>query len=207
MPNKKVLVCGSRSWTDYRIINNIIRKLPANTTIIEGGAIGADSIAGNSARLNGFKVITIPADWDTHGRSAGIIRNIKMLEMKPSEVIAFIADRTSSPGTQHTIREAKKRNIPVRIIHANEPVQLEHSEIWLDAHPSTRCVSQPCALHNRTDHSMRKFPQLWRGDRKIIERICPCGVGHPDPDDPTTDRVHGCCGIADHCVPTAKEEQ
>ena len=46
-----------------------------------------------------------------------------------------------------------------------------------------------------TNHSMRGFPQLWREDRRIMERICPHGVGHPDPDDVLNqDRVHGCDG-------------
>jgi hypothetical protein len=31
---------------------------------------------------------------------------------------------------------------------------------------------------------MRKFPQNWRADRFLMERICPHGIGHPDPDDP-----------------------
>ena len=32
-------------------------------------------------------------------------------------------------------------------------------------------------------------------DRRIMERICPHGVGHPDPDDVLNqDRVHGCDG-------------
>lgn len=30
---------------------------------------------------------------------------------------------------------------------------------------------------------MRDFPQNFRPDRGIMERVCPHGVGHPDPDD------------------------
>jgi hypothetical protein len=51
-----------------------------------------------------------------------------------------------------------------------------------------------CPLHRRTDHHMRAWPQHWRDDRGIMERTCPHGIGHPDPDDPTTDTVHGCDG-------------
>jgi hypothetical protein len=54
---------------------------------------------------------------------------------------------------------------------------------------------------------MRAFPQHWRTDRKIIERICPHGVGHPDPDDPKMmevyEAIHGCDGC---CQPKKGEE-
>lgn len=54
-----------------------------------------------------------------------------------------------------------------------------------------------CPIHNPSDHTMRAFPTHWRGDRGIMERICPHGVGHPDPDDVNVrngDGVHGCDG-------------
>ena len=42
---------------------------------------------------------------------------------------------------------------------------------------------------------MRDWPQHFRDDRGIMERICPHGVGHPDPDDYLAgDGMHGCDG-------------
>lgn len=48
---------------------------------------------------------------------------------------------------------------------------------------------------------MRDFPTHFREDRQIMERICPHGIGHPDPDDAAfrasrgdDDTVHGCDG-------------
>lgn len=73
-------------------------------------------------------------------------------------------------------------------------IQLEHSNMWLTCHLDTQCKGEYCTMHNRSDHSMRDFPQHWRGDRGIMERICTHGVGHVDPDDITTDRTHGCDG-------------
>lgn len=77
--------------------------------------------------------------------------------------------------------------------------ELEHSEIWLhQVHSADSCAGGPCAIHNRTDHAMRRYPQHWREDLHIIERICRHGVGHPDPDMPyppgSPERVHGCDG-------------
>lgn len=57
-----------------------------------------------------------------------------------------------------------------------------------------------CCIHNPSDHHMVTWPQNWRGDRGVMERFCPHGNGHPDPDDlavKTTKwaSLHGCeCG-------------
>lgn len=80
-----------------------------------------------------------------------------------------------------------------------EEVLLENSEVRLRVHDSASCRAVVCAIHNRTGHTMRAWPQHWRGDRRIMERICKCGVGHPDPDDPrirngADSGDHGCCG-------------
>jgi hypothetical protein len=75
---------------------------------------------------------------------------------------------------------------------------LEGGETVVGVHPAARCAGEPCCIHNPSDHHMRGWPQHWRDDRKIMERICVHGVGHPDPDDPTVDTVHGCDGC---CAP------
>ena len=111
----KVLVCGSRTWPSYAIIRaRLDRFSRETTTIIHGGAPGADSMAAKAARTLGFKrVIEFPADWEALGRSAGIQRNLVMLDQQPDLVLAFWSG--SSPGTQHTISEAKKRGIKVEV--------------------------------------------------------------------------------------------
>lgn len=80
-----------------------------------------------------------------------------------------------------------------------ELTDLENSSVSLLAHPAGQCIGAVCPLHKRTEHSMRSFPQHWRGDRGLMERICPHGIGHPDPDDPKLitddgEGIHGCDG-------------
>ena len=87
--------------------------------------------------------------------------------------------------------------------------QLENSSIRLSTHSSNLCMKEVCTIHKRTDHSMRSFPQFWRSDRKIMERICTHGVGHPDPDEykiieGIDDGAHGCDGC---CIQFADEEE
>ena len=77
--------------------------------------------------------------------------------------------------------------------------QLEHSDVVLtNTHEDGECWNEVCTLHNMTDHHMRAFPQHWRSDRGIMERTCPHGVGHPDPDSPwkqgSDEWIHGCDG-------------
>jgi hypothetical protein len=111
----KVLICGSRGWNNIGLIRERIAQLPGNAEVIEGGAHGADILARKYALLCGLDVVEYPANWQRHGNGAGKARNIRMLEReKPDLVIAFhVGD---SPGTAHTIREARKRGVPVEVL-------------------------------------------------------------------------------------------
>jgi hypothetical protein len=75
----------------------------------------------------------------------------------------------------------------------------------LTVHAPEKCAGQRCCIHNPSNHHMVTWPQNWRGDRGLMERTCPHGVGHPDPDDiaykSTLDAknayyeaIHGCDG-------------
>ena len=64
----------------------------------------------------------------------------------------------------------------------------------LFAHDAALCLGPACCIHNPSEHHMRAWRQHWRSDRGIMERICPHGIGHPDPDDLNVDKVHGCDG-------------
>jgi hypothetical protein len=51
-----------------------------------------------------------------------------------------------------------------------------------NVHSVSACEGQFCVVHNPSSHHMRDWPLHWRADRRFFERICPHGVGHPDPD-------------------------
>jgi len=112
----KVLVCGSRHWDDDRKILDRLSKLPKGTFIIQGGANGADSMAKRAAKLLGFTVWTVSAEWNKFGKAAGPTRNRRMLDLEPDLVIAFHNDLTTSKGTIDTINEAKRRGIKVEVV-------------------------------------------------------------------------------------------
>ena len=109
----RVLVCGSRTWANARVIITRLDQLPDGAAIIEGGAPGADSIAGAYANSRGLPHVMVPANWTMYGKAAGPIRNGWMLDLQPNLVIAF--QHNSSRGTQNTIDQARQRGIPVEI--------------------------------------------------------------------------------------------
>lgn len=112
-----VLVCGSRNWMDAGIVRDRLSELPREELVIlHGSARGADNIAHWWAVDHRVQVRPFPAQWETHGKRAGFIRNIEMLDEDPDLVIAFW-DGTSR-GTLHTINSAQARGIPVEVIHA-----------------------------------------------------------------------------------------
>ena len=111
----KVLVCGSRYWNNKESIFERLKLLPKDTTIIHGCANGADKLAGIVAKELGFIVVEVPAEWKKCGKRAGILRNLKMLDLKPDLVLAFHSNLSGSKGTSHTLREANKRNILARL--------------------------------------------------------------------------------------------
>lgn len=112
----RVLVCGSRYWTDQTLIFRRLRKFPKWTVILHGAAKGADSIAGRIARQLGMRVEVYPAKWESYKRGAGPVRNQKMLETKPDLVLAFHDDLASSRGTKDMLSRAEAVGVPVEII-------------------------------------------------------------------------------------------
>lgn len=51
-----------------------------------------------------------------------------------------------------------------------------------------------CVIHNPMRGPWSSWPTFWRDDRRIMERICPCGIGHPIVEGFNANMVHGCCG-------------
>lgn len=121
---KRILVCGGRNFP-YKFRNEVMNIIDqhvdwyppdeyGNTlpkcVIISGEARGIDTIALEYAVVNWTGYEGYPAKWELHGKKAGFLRNIEMLDKgKPDLVIAI----NGGKGTQHTIDGAVKRSIPV----------------------------------------------------------------------------------------------
>lgn len=110
----RVLVCGSRSWHSAEPIRERLRQLPRGSTVLHGGARGADRLAGTVAALLGLRVVEYPAKWRERGNRAGLERNLVMLDEQPDLVLAFWDGR--STGTAHVLSEAQRRGIALEVI-------------------------------------------------------------------------------------------
>ena len=112
----RVLICGSRVWTDKERIRRELIGLGVGyiDCIIEGGARGADLLSKEVALELRILVDEYPAHWKLYGSSAGFIRNGYMLKKgKPDLVLAFIIG--NSPGTSNMIKQARKAEVEVRV--------------------------------------------------------------------------------------------
>ena len=110
----RILVCGSRHWTDYKAIVRQLRPYAPHCIVIHGAARGADSLAGRAADALGMSVEDYPADWSAYGRRAGVLRNQRMLdEGKPDLVFAFTPDMERSRGTRDMVTRARKQGVRV----------------------------------------------------------------------------------------------
>lgn len=113
----RLLVCGSRNWTAKEKIFRAIQDAKP-TELIAGGCRGADVLAEAIAKEQGIPVRVFPADWETHGKKAGPLRNQKMVDEKPDLCLAFM--RPESVGSWDTVAKCKKAGIPVQIIFEND---------------------------------------------------------------------------------------
>ena len=115
----KVLVTGGRDFDDRKWLwagLDRLYEVAPFTELIEGGARGADLFANQwvywinqSAGSTVIKLTQVLADWSTHGKSAGYIRNTKMADMRPDLVLAAPGGK----GTTMMISVANARGIRV----------------------------------------------------------------------------------------------
>ena len=77
-------------------------------------------------------------------------------------------------------------------------------ELNIKVHDESECANEHCCFHNPSPHHMVDWPMVMRCDIGVplVERTCPHGVGHPDPDSLVWVKsigkegygVHGCDG-------------
>ncbi|MDF5755801.1 SLOG family protein [Spongiactinospora sp. TRM90649] len=117
-PAVRILITGSRTWTDASTIRDALAALttehsPDRLIIVHGACPrGADALADRAAARLGLAVERHPADWQRHGRAAGIRRNAAMVTAGADVCLAFIRD--ASPGASDCARRAHRAGIPVR---------------------------------------------------------------------------------------------
>lgn len=117
----KVIIAGCRYsdvenkiiFSDYQLLIETIKKSGLDITeVVCGMAIGTDRMGEQWALANNIAIKEMPADWHTHGKAAGPIRNRAMAEYADGAIILWDG---KSEGTRNMINEMIKFKKPYHI--------------------------------------------------------------------------------------------
>lgn len=117
----KTIIAGSRGFTDLDTLIMMMEKLEKFpnfwkiTEVVSGCAKGADTLGEDYADLESIPKAKFPADWKTHGKKAGYLRNSQMAEYADAAICFWDGE---SRGTAHMINlmdQIEKPCIIVRI--------------------------------------------------------------------------------------------
>jgi len=123
----RVIIAGSRSYTDYErlkqycdyFLSSKLQDPNCTLIIVSGHASGADKLGEQYAKERGLKCEIYPADWKTHGKKAGFLRNSQMANIG-NALIAFKSSYGTNVGTNMMINLAKERGLNVRVVEDEE---------------------------------------------------------------------------------------
>ncbi|AUR85897.1 hypothetical protein NVP1081O_162 [Vibrio phage 1.081.O._10N.286.52.C2] len=119
MFNPRVVVTGGRDYKNRKLVYAALDRIYNSNyigrmTLIEGGALGADRFAQDWAKQAHIDVtlLTMDADWDKYGDSAGFRRNVDMVNQCPDICIAFKGGK----GTKGMVDLCRERKIRTHLI-------------------------------------------------------------------------------------------
>jgi len=112
----KLAIIGSRTFRDYPMLEKYILEnfdITKIEAIVSGEALGADSLSANFAYNHNIPKIIFKPDWQLYGKSAGFIRNKKIVDTADEFVIFWDG---MSRGSKHSLDLATGQHKPVRIV-------------------------------------------------------------------------------------------
>lgn len=109
----KVIVAGSRTITNIKFVEAAIAASSFTITeLVSGAARGVDQLGELWAFNNKIPIQKFRANWNEHGRMAGMIRNVEMANY--ADALIAIWDGKSK-GTKHMIWTAQKNKLKVHV--------------------------------------------------------------------------------------------
>lgn len=132
---RRVIVFGSRGYEFRSAVRMRVLRLPRDVVVVVGGAPGPDKIAQITAQSAGMRTEVHYADWATHGKRAGLMRNEDMAALGADLAIGFWDGQ--SRGTAHMVKTCKAAGIPLEIWNADAHlVTTEEAtlRLWRDRH-------------------------------------------------------------------------
>lgn len=115
----KIAIVGGRNFLDYELLKKELAKFTEEneislTSIVSGGAKGADTLAEKFAAEMGVELIVFKPDYEKFGRGAALARNTQIVECADT-VFAFWDGK--SKGTLDSIKKAEKLGKKLLIIN------------------------------------------------------------------------------------------
>lgn len=102
----KVIIAGSRCIHDYPAVQQALAMSGfVPTEIVSGAANGVDRLGERLALDRALPLKQFPADWNTHGKAAGFIRNLEMANYADALVLVWDG---ASPGAAN-MKQCMKR--------------------------------------------------------------------------------------------------
>lgn len=115
----KTIIAGSRSITDRELVNKAVMDSGFTISVVFCGcAQGVDNLGREWAVKRGIPVRLFPAEWDLHGKSAGMIRNEQM--SSEAEACILIWDGVSK-GSQNMKKKAIFRRLKFHELIVDSP--------------------------------------------------------------------------------------
>lgn len=112
---QRVAIIGSRGFPDWEMVKDYVYSLDEDDTVVSGGAKGVDQWAEIYAQERGLETLIFPADWNSFGKRAGMMRNRDIVKAC-DRLVAFWCDE--SKGTKHSIDLARAAGKPVLVFGA-----------------------------------------------------------------------------------------
>lgn len=118
----KIIITGGRDFCDkamlYNKLDSVLSQFSSTNhiEIVTGGACGADEIGKQYALEHDLAHAEFPANWNEHGKSAGYVRNLKMVEYVDGDGLLVVFWDGESKGTAHMIEIARSRGMFISIL-------------------------------------------------------------------------------------------
>lgn len=106
---RRLGVTGGRDYDNWHMVVHALRQMPETATLVHGSARGADSLCAEWWTMHDRPIEAHPADWKTHGKAAGFIRNQEMVDSGLDLLLVFPGGR----GTDDMRTRALRANVPV----------------------------------------------------------------------------------------------
>lgn len=111
----KLIIAGTRTFSDYGLLKQEASDYigPRGAEIVSGTASGADKLGERFAKEFGYAVKRFPADWDTHGKAAGPIRNEEMAKYATDCLVFWDGE---SRGAKSMINMANAYHLNLKVV-------------------------------------------------------------------------------------------